>query len=206
MPAGLQAMTASRNGRLGIVVGVLVVAGAALLLIPVLGSGSSPAPTAHPQTVSTVSPSSVTATASSTERTEGNVTYTAANTLDGDPATAWNSNGDRDGPGPGIWLRYSFSTPLDLRGITVLNGYQKVTPRANKPPLDLYQANERLHRVKVTTQTGSWTWDLQDSRTPQTFSQKLGRTSWVKLQIVSVYPSTAYRDVGLSDISFTAAQ
>jgi hypothetical protein len=148
---------------------------------------------------------SVTAAASSTQTADGGSTYTAANTLDGDPATAWNSNGRRDGAGPGIRLTYTFTHPVALRGITVRNGYQKVRRRAGHAPVDLYPANARVHRVRVRTDAGSWLWDLADTRSPQTFTGASGRTSRVRLEIVSVYPSRDYPDVAISEVGFTSA-
>lgn len=147
---------------------------------------------------------SVTATASSTQVREGETTYTAANTLDGDPSTAWNSLGRRDGPGPGISLTYTFAEPIDLSDITVLNGYQKVLRRSGRLPVDLYPRNGRVRRFRVVTDAGRRTWDLRDGRAAQTFSGAPGRTRSVRLEIVAVYPSPTYPDVALSEISFTA--
>ena len=130
------------------------------------------------------------------------VTYAVGNTLDGDPATAWNSDGARDGRGPGITLTYRFSSPVDLNTITIRNGYQKV--RSNG--VDLWERNERVKQLEVVTDTGKWTWDLQDVRDPQTLGQKFGTTRTVRLRIREVYPSTKYLDVAISEIAFTGNQ
>lgn len=155
--------------------------------------------------VAAVAADGIRATASSTQTPEDGITYDAANTLDGNPATAWNSNGKKDGRGPGMTVTYTFSDPVDLRSITVLNGYQKVRTGSSGKTVDLFQLNARVHRVRVVTDTGQWTWDLADSRDPQTLGREFGRTGTVRLQVVSVYRSDRYLDLALSEVSFTAA-
>ena len=155
--------------------------------------------------VHSVDPATVTASASSTQHPDGPISYAVANTLDGDPTTAWNSDGARDGKGPGITLTYRFAEPVDLAAISVLNGYQKVRPRPGKLRLDLYPLNERVHRLRVVTDSGSWNWDLADSRARQVFTPAHGSTRTVRLEVTSTYPSSAYPDVALSEVSFIAA-
>jgi hypothetical protein len=146
----------------------------------------------------------VRATASSTQASDGDISYSAANTLDGDATTAWNSNGTKDGKGPGIALTYTFTAPVSLRDVTVRNGYQKVRPRPGRSALDLYPLNARVRRLRVVTDAGAWLWELTDSRSAQTFTRAAGRTGSVRLEIVSVYPSATYPDVALSEVSFTS--
>jgi hypothetical protein len=155
--------------------------------------------------VRSVDPATVTASASSTQHPDGPISYAVANTLDGDPATAWNSDGARDGQGPGIALTYRFAEPVDLAAISVLNGYQKVRPRPGRPALDLYPLNERVRRLRVVTDSGAWNWDLADSRARQVFTPAHGSTRTVRLEVTSIYPSSAYPDLALSEVSFTAA-
>jgi hypothetical protein len=163
------------------------------------------APVAVATRVVPVDRAAVRATASSTQSPDGDITYAAANTLDGDVTTAWNSNGKKDGNGPGIALTYTFTTPVSLRDVTIRNGYQKVRPRPGRTALDLYPLNARVHRVRVVTDAGAWVWDLADTRSAQTFPRAAGRTGWVRLEIVSVHPSSTYPDVALSEVAFTAA-
>jgi hypothetical protein len=183
-------------------------AGAAVAAMGTAGIALTPRPSPAPTPVTRTVPvdrASITVTASSTLAQDGTVTYTAANTLDGNPTTAWNSDGRRDGKGPGIRLSYAFAQPIDLREITVRNGYQKVLRRPGKAPQDLYPLNERVHRLRVVTDAGRWTWNLADTRTPQTFTDVVGRTRSVRLEIVTVYPSKSYPDVALSEVSFMSA-
>jgi len=190
----------TRRARLSLLgAGAVVVIALLGLLVRVVVGGDGGGQPRSAATVK-VAGDAITAAASSTQDPEGRVDYVAANTLDGDPATAWNSDGRKDGPGPGISLTYTFAAPQDLRGITILNGYQK-----RSGGTDLWRLNERLHEVRVVTDAGSWTWTLADSREPQTLSRDLGRTGSVRLEVVSIYRSQRYLDVGVSEVSFTAA-
>jgi hypothetical protein len=170
----------------------------------VLGSHeSTTGPASHPATAVAVDAASVRADASSTQVDDGTIGYGPENTLDGDPSTAWNSNGARDGKGQGLRLDYTFSSGLDLRTVTIRNGYQKVRERPGRPAVDLYPLNGRLRRVTVVTDAGRWTWDLADGRAPQTLAVP-GRTRSLRLEVRSVYASTTYPDLAVSEVSFTA--
>jgi hypothetical protein len=175
---------------------LLVLAGAGLLVsrlrnqTPTRGIG---------RTATAIDLSTVHGSASSVQRPDGGITYTVGNTLDGDPATAWNSDGAHDGRGPGITLTYKFTLPVDLSAVTIRNGYQKVRPNG----IDLWERNERVKQLEIVTDTGQWTWDLKDVRDPQTLEQRFGRTRTVRLKIVQIYPSTKYPDVAISEIAFT---
>jgi hypothetical protein len=181
----------------GAAVVLLLVVGGTVLLLSRL-NGQAPASAAD-NLATAIDLTNVRGSASSTQRPDGGITYTAANTLDGDPSTAWNSDGAKDGRGPGITLTYTFDAPVDLRTITLRNGYQKVRAKG----VDLWERNERVRQVRVVTDTGQWTWDLQDVRDPQTLEQRFGRTRTVKLTILQVYASTKYRDVAISEVAFT---
>ena len=154
----------------------------------------------------TVQRSEITARASSTQDPEKNgVTYSVDNTLDGDPSTAWNSNGRKDGPGEGMSLTYTFDDPIDLSRITLRNGYQKIRTRANGQTLDLYKLNKRVRKIQVVTDKGSWTWDIEDSKKPQEFAEDFGAAAWVRLEVLETYRSARYKDLAVSEVTFTAA-
>jgi hypothetical protein len=142
----------------------------------------------------------VRAAASTTQQRDGGITYVAANTLDGRPETAWNS----DGQGTGAELTYTFATPVDLASITVLNGYQKVRTGSNGSTVDLFALNQRVRTLRVVTDAGSTEWALRDDRSAQTLSRAFGRTRIVRLQVVSTYPSDRYQDLAVSEVRFTA--
>jgi hypothetical protein len=202
--ARLTGADGERRGRLVTVGGValaivLVLAGAGLLVSRLhddrtASGGGAPA--------AAVDLTTVRGSASSVQRPDGGISYDVANTLDGNPNTAWNSDGAKDGRGPGIALTYQFAGPVDLRSITIRNGYQKV--RA-KDGVDLWPLNERVRQLEVITDTGTWTWPLSDTKDPQTLQQHFGRTRTVRLKIVQIYPSQKYKDVAISEIAFMAA-
>jgi hypothetical protein len=157
-------------------------------------SGGTPAASG----IAPVTPAGV--SASSTQRPDDGVSYAASNTVDGRPETAWNS----DGQGAGATLTYTFSQPVDLRSVTVRNGYQKTLRRSDGSPVDLYRLNERVKAVKVVTDAGSLTWTLRDDPVPQTLTHAFGTTSSVRLEVLSVYPSSRYKDLAVSDVAFAA--
>lgn len=197
-------------GRAGVAAAAFFV----VLLLVLVVRGLSGGNAADPAAAVTASPSPTAAkavrvprgqvkvTASSTQARVGSVTYDAANTLDGKRDTAWNSNGDEDGPGEGITLTYTFAEPVDLRTIAVANGYQKTL--GGTKPKDLYTENSRLRRVTVTVDDGSFTWDLRDTRAVQSLTEEFGTTGSVTLTIVTVYPGAAHTDVGVSEVAFSA--
>jgi hypothetical protein len=142
----------------------------------------------------------VRAAASTTQQPDSGITYTAANTLDGRPETAWNS----DGQGAGATLVYTFAQPVDLRSITVLNGYQKVRA-GTSGRVDLFPLNARVRTFTVVTDAGSATWTLRDDRAPQTLTHAFGPTRTVRLRVEAVYPSRKYKDLAVSEVRFGAA-
>jgi hypothetical protein len=198
-----RAMIAAVAGGIALVTG----SASATVLLARDGDRSGRRETAASPDVAPIDPAAVTATATSTQDPAGGTTYDAANTLDGDPATAWNSDGAATGRAARarpVSLTYTFTRPVELRAVVLRNGYQKVRRRAGKPPVDLYPANARVHRLRVVTDAGTWTWDLADQRAPQTLTAAAGRTASVRLEVVSVYSSTTYPDVAVSEVAFTA--
>lgn len=152
---------------------------------------SSPTPTP-----SVISSSRIKAKASSTNPRGP---YAIGNTLDGLKNTAWNSDGDVVGPGPGITLSYDLGRVVRLSAITVRNGY--VTSKVLGT--NAFAANGRLKRVTVRTDRGSLLWELRDTPKPQTLRAQLGSTRRVTLTVVSVYPGSRFTDLALTDIAFT---
>ncbi len=183
-------------------VGLVVTAVLWLVLSTVIGSARGPeaapadggAQSSRAAGPRVVDADLVRAAATSVQRPDGGVTYDAAKTLDDRPVTAWNSRGE----GVGARLSYAFGEPVDLVGISVLNGYQKRGSSGG----DLWALNERLRQVRVTTDAGSFTWSLRDVKELQTFSEALGRTDSVQIEVLSTYEGEKYEDVGLSEIKF----
>jgi hypothetical protein len=192
-------------GVLGGAVAIVLVAAAAVAGLR-SGSGggerTSPVRSSRPAAAAVVAvpATSVRASASSTQRPDGSISYAPANTLDGRATTAWNS----DGQGAGASLTYTFATPVDLTSITVLNGYQKALRTSGGKSVDLYALNQRVKALRVVTDAGSVAWTLRDDRTPQSLARAFGRTRTVRLEVLSTYPSRKYTDLAVSEVRFTA--
>lgn len=208
MPVVPPPRTSARRSPVMLVALGLVITGVLWLVVSTFierstpQSARPPAPGASQTAITGPRPvknSTVDGVASSTGKPEGSVTYGIDNTLDDRPTTAWSSRGK----GVGATLTYTFERPVDLRAITVRNGYQKLV--TGNPDRDLYELNERIRQVRVTTASGSVVWDLKDARDPQTLKRDLGTTRTVKLTILSTYASDRYKDVALSEIAFTEA-
>jgi hypothetical protein len=159
-------------------------------------TGTPPASRTASTQATKVDPAGIQAQASSELPPEGDLTYGIGNTLDGDPQTAWNSNGAEVGSGVGQVLSYRFANRVHLRRIEVVNGYAKSDR--------VYQQNGRINAVAITTDTGTFEVSLTDSMQPQTVEQDFGVTKAVSLRVLSVYPGSKYRDLGLTDIAFLA--
>ena len=132
---------------------LVLVGGAAVLGLRATGAGdaaTTPQGAPAAAAVVPVDAADVRVEASTTQQPDNGITYDAANTLDGRPETAWNS----DGQGAGATLVYTFAQPVDLRTITVLNGYQKVRA-GSSGRVDLFALNERVRTFTVVTDAGS---------------------------------------------------
>ncbi|MFN8075933.1 MAG: hypothetical protein U0Q15_11005 [Kineosporiaceae bacterium] len=160
-----------------------------------LPASSDAAPVAIPA-------ASVSAVASSVQKPAGSIRYDAANLLDGDPTTAWNSDGGLR-PGASMTVTFTFDRVYDLRSVTVLDGYQKSRPRSGKAPLDLFTANARPSKVELRTDASKAAWTLQDVRTPQTLKAPLGATKTLTIVIQGAYRGEKYDDLAISEVSFT---
>ena len=131
--------------------------------------------------------------------------YQIENTRDGDPTTAWNSDGDRPGTQP-ITLTYLFREPVHLRKIEIFNGWQD--------PADEYNSYFRNQRIKdVVIIAGSqFFYTLKDIKDGgQSFADDFGVTNKIVLVIQSVYLSDKdldphFLDTAMSEIRFWASE
>ncbi len=144
------------------------------------------------------------ATASSTlpEDRANRITYGIDNTLDGDLKTAWNSagsDGDRVPP-EGQWLEYRFAAAQPVSQIRIINGFKPLNGRSE------FTDNHRIKTVRITTsnQTLEGTLVDDDKLGPSIVRLNGAPTEFVRITIVSTYPSTgkAYNDVGVTDVAF----
>lgn len=200
LPAGQRRRPPADRLRVPLILGAVVVlalagGAAAWLLWPAKAAS-------HPKTnVSTATTTSVVdldvlkASASSTLPSDGGLTYTVQNTLDGNPDTAWNSDGRKVGRGVGVTLTYTFAKPVDLRRITIVNGYTKGIR---------YQQNGRIKRLHVSTDAGQQEWDLSDVRgEKQALAVRPGVTTQVVFRVDEVYPGQKFKDLALTEITFS---
>jgi hypothetical protein len=195
-----------------IIAAVITTIGAiAIAFISVRAGGgdetSTPTPSSTPASVATpgspttarrgtrlLSPEGIKVTASSTLPKQGANTYLAANTLDGDPQTAWSEG--RQGPGIGATLTWTFPEQVDLRRVLIVNGYAKG---------NLFRKNLRIRAARVTTAQGETTITLRDTTSYQPLRIRKGSTTFMRLAIVGVYGSRTYEDCLLSEIEFFVA-
>ena len=136
-----------------------------------------------------------TATAANGLDADGNVvTYVAANTVDGDPGTAWRTEGD----GNGVTLSFDLTRPTYVTEVGLIPGYDKVDPSDGT---DRFTEERRIRQV-------TWTFDdgvtqdqaFADSRDLQTIQIPGVLTSTVR---VTINETTAHggRDfTAISDI------
>ena len=169
-------------------------------------SPSLPSPTPTPSTDPSSTPTpepepdlkrikNVTAEASSTLPPD-NYTYDVENTLDRDPMTAWNSDGDVVRGSAPVTLTYRFSKPVDLREIEIYNGYQRSDETFNN--------NSRVRQLLVTTDATEESFKLKDKQGKQTIAHDFGETDKVVLTIEEVYrdDTTKYEDCAISEVTF----
>ena len=122
--------------------------------------------------------------------------YDVTNTLDGNPTTAWHSDGDVVGAFARVTVTYTFSSPIRLRAIEIYNGYQRSTGS--------FYNNSRVRRLLVSTNATKHRFNLRDKRGKQTISFNFGRTERVVLTVEAVYreTKTKYKDCAISEVAF----
>jgi hypothetical protein len=175
-----------------IVIGLLAVVGVGLSVFLIArepGPGANGTPANAPIRVD---PNRVRATASSSVLNDP--TYDVTKTLDGDGATAWNSDGARLPSNVGVRLSYRFVNPVRLTRITVVNGYART-------PTD-YHNNQRVARFTVLTATATQSWALRDTADPQSLDQDFGSVAAVTFVVEAVYPGTKFKDLAVTEVGF----
>lgn len=117
--------------------------------------------------------------------------YGPNNLFDGKLATAWVEGVSGNGAGERIVL--SFDRPRQLAGFEIVNGYAK-----NR---DIFGKNARVRTARVTLSSG----DTQVISLPDTmrassfsFAQPV-ETTWLELQIETVFPGSKYTDTAVSE-------
>jgi len=129
------------------------------------------------------------ATASSSLKATTLTDFRPTNLLDGDPATAWVS----DGNGAGQWVRLEFEELIPLVRLEIGNGYQK-SP-------DLFSGYERVKSILLEYSDGATqVVQLLDSQSLQEITPAADQTLWIKFTVLSVYPTFTWQDAALSEI------
>jgi hypothetical protein len=143
--------------------------------------------------VERIDPSTIAASASSELAPD----FVAANTIDDDLETAWSDG--VDGPGIGETLTYTFTEPIRLVRVEVVNGHER-------PPDVGFDANARVQDATLATDAGSVRITLDDSFDVQGTTLDFGTTDSFTLRVDSVYPGTEFDEVALTDVAFYAAR
>jgi hypothetical protein len=130
------------------------------------------------------------ARASSELPPSGDVTYEAANVLDGDDETAWSEGVSGDGVGE--WIELELNGAGEVSRLVIWNGYQKG---------EQFEDNARVDRVRIELGDRRFDADLLDVRGPQAVDlPQTVRTDRVRLTIMSVHEGRRYADAALSGI------
>jgi hypothetical protein len=130
------------------------------------------------------------ARASSELPPSGDVTYVAANVLDGNAESAWSEGASGDGTGE--WIELVLTHPAEVSRLVVWNGYQKDRH---------FDDNARVARVRIELGERRFDADLLDVRGPQAVDlPETVRTDRVRLTIMGVHAGRRYEDVALSNI------
>lgn len=132
--------------------------------------------------------------ASSTLPDGGGYSYKMSNLSDDNPGTAWVEGKDDYGIGEYI----EFKGYIYAGGIAILNGLQK-----NKT---LFDANSRVKKIKVYINgKPNCIVELEDKMGIQSFQPigyetGAGEETFIKFEILEVYPGTKYKDTCISEI------
>ncbi|SCW66510.1 WD domain-containing protein, G-beta repeat-containing protein [Ancylobacter rudongensis] len=118
--------------------------------------------------------------------------YGVGNLADGDRATAW-VEGER-GDGIGETLLVLFERPTRIKGLSLINGYDKNT--------DIFTKNNRVATVELRSSRGDMVGAaLQDRGGWQRILDRdLGDVTWIELSITAVNRGSKYRDTAISEL------
>jgi hypothetical protein len=125
------------------------------------------------------------------------LTYGIANTLDGQVTTAWNSDGSSPGSTVqpvGQKLTYKLATPQHIVGVRIINGFNPND--ANHKFTDNY----RVHSMALRGGGKERQVDLADSFAPQFVEVDFPSADALELEVLSVYPTTKWNDVGITEV------
>jgi arabinofuranan 3-O-arabinosyltransferase len=107
--------------------------------------------------------------------------------IDGDPATAWVSNGLQSAVGQ--WLQVDFDHPVTNSVITI-------TPSATA-------VGAQVRRIEVSTATGTTTLRFDEAGKPVTAALPYGETPWVRITAIATDDGSAGVQFAITDLSIT---
>ncbi|MGH8910475.1 MAG: NADase-type glycan-binding domain-containing protein [Egibacteraceae bacterium] len=192
-PSATAAQLEPESSRLLLVVTLAAGLMTAVVLLTLLGArgiGIEPQPAGSAFAARASASLEVTAvSASSTLPPAGQVTYAAANLLDGDPSTAWNEGAQGTA---GEWVQLQLAQEARITGLLVWNGYQKA---------EQFTQNGRVQRLLIETGGRRFTVELLNVRGSQAVQlPQPVRASTIRLTIDTVFPGDRYPDTALSEI------
>jgi hypothetical protein len=131
------------------------------------------------------------ATASSSMKPTTITDFRPTNLLDGDLASVWVEGAD--GNGVGQWVRLDFQQAVTMARIEIGNGDQRNN--------EWFANDERVKSLELQYSDGrSQVVQLQDAQGLQEIKPATTETEWIKLTILSIYPTYTLEDAALSDI------
>ncbi len=135
------------------------------------------------------------ASASSTLKGGRKVSYEPLLAADGRLSTAWVEG--KKGDPRGEWLKLELAAPAAVKSLEIVPGYAKDAATWAK--------NHRVKRVKVTLSDGSSSVaDLADAMQAQSIPlASAALVSWVKLEILDIYPGKTDDDTCIAEVSLT---
>ena len=131
------------------------------------------------------------ATASSSLSSTSITDYRPPNLLDGDTSTAWVEGAK--GTGTGQWVKLAFDNPVPLARIEIANGFQADDAR--------FSGFVRVKSLELDYSDGTkQVVQLQDAQGLQVVEPAVPKTQWIKLVILSVYPTYQWAQAALSEV------
>ena len=131
------------------------------------------------------------ATASSSLASTSLTDYRPTNLLDGDSATAWVEGAK--GTGAGQWVKLEFDSTVPLARIEIANGYQADDTH--------FKSFVRVKSLEIDYSDGTrQVAQLQDAQGLQVIQPAVSETLWIKLVILSVYPTYQWPEAALSEV------
>jgi hypothetical protein len=113
---------------------------------------------------------------------------------DGDLSTAWHSGGHLIATNVGVEVRFTFTRPVKLARITIVNGFAR-------SPAD-FTNNQRITKMRVQTEAAQREWTVKDSADPQSLDLDGAPTKTVTFVVEATVAGTKFKDVCITEVTF----